>query len=184
MILGRAPGALVLGLVAALLGHAALFGGDHAIGGAYHSLLLQTAAAAGFGFAGALGALLWSGARFAADGSVLARRISARLPGLPMVAASAALWFTLGERLEPPHAATPLIFTLVALFFAAALVVGIARGLMRWIAQVVFAATRPPIAAALRQALRDTSEPVLLRRQDATGRRFARPPPIVANARA
>jgi hypothetical protein len=178
----QVPGALVLGLVAALLGHAALFHGDHAIGGAYHSLLLQTAAAAGFGFAGALGALLWSGARFAADGSVLATRIATRLPGLPLTSLSSLLWFSLGERIEPHHAATPLAFTLIALLCAATLVVSVSRALVRWIAQIVFAAARAPMAAALRQTRRDTSDPAPFRRHDATGRRFARPPPIVANA--
>ncbi|MBV8147774.1 MAG: hypothetical protein JO092_01640 [Candidatus Eremiobacteraeota bacterium] len=184
MTLRQTPGALVLGLVAALVGHAALFGGEHAIGGAYHSLLLQVAAAAGFGFGGALGALLWSGARFAADGSVLATRIAAHLPGLPGVAVSTALWFSLGERLEPHHAGTPLAFALVALLGAAALILGIARALVRWIAHIAFAISRAKTCGAVVRARADTNGPVFRAQRDATGRRFARPPPIVANARA
>jgi uncharacterized membrane-anchored protein len=182
--LKQLPGALALGLVAALAGHAALFHGDHAIGGAYHLLLLQGAAVAGFSFAGALGALLWSGARFAADGSVLASRIAARLPGLAMTVLSSALWFSLGEQIEPHHAATPLGLTIIALVCAAALVVGVARAAVRWIAHVAFsiarASGRPELAEG-RLRLRPTPR---FTQNDGTGRRFARPPPIVANARA
>jgi hypothetical protein len=184
VILRRLPGALVLGLVAALLGHAALFHGEHAVGGAYHAVLVQIAIAAGLGLLGALAALLWSGARCAADGSVLAARIATGLPGLPLLGASTAFWFSLAERLEPHHAATPIALTALALACAAAIISGAARALVRWIAQIAVAfvrrATHPDLAAG--RLCRDAVPQYT--GNDATGRRFARAPPIVANARA
>ncbi len=41
--LRKVPGALALGLLASLAAHATLFGGEHAMGGGYHALLMQSA---------------------------------------------------------------------------------------------------------------------------------------------
>ncbi|MGA8535756.1 MAG: hypothetical protein WB615_16740, partial [Candidatus Tumulicola sp.] len=97
------PGALALGLLASLLAHAALYGGHHAMGGAYHDALSELAGAGGAGFAVLLAALAWTGSRVAADGSILAARLGSRLPAIGPVAAAAGLWFALAERIEPRH---------------------------------------------------------------------------------
>ncbi len=182
--LRQAPGALVLGLAAALLGHAALFHGDHAMGGAYNGLLLQAGGTAAFALVGTLAALLVNGAKFAADGSVLASRIAARLPGFPMLAASTLLWFSLGERIEPQHGATPLPLTLLALVIATFAIAALARGIVRWLAQAVFGITRSLCHPELVEGRLNTYATPGRAQRDTTGRRFARPPPIVANCRA
>ena len=58
--LRKVPGCLALGLSASLAAHAALYGGEHAIGGAYHALLVQIALAAALGFIALVGALAWA----------------------------------------------------------------------------------------------------------------------------
>lgn len=45
------PGALALGLPAALLAHTVVFGGDHSLGGAYHQALAVGAILASAGLA-------------------------------------------------------------------------------------------------------------------------------------
>ena len=117
MKLREFPGALALGLLASLGAHTALYGSSHEMGGAFHSELVTVAVAALGGLLVAFGALAWTGSRHAADGSVLAARLTGRLPGLAPVLVATALCFALGERLEPAHAATafwPLVAAIVA----------------------------------------------------------------------
>ena len=76
------PGALALGLLASLVAHTALYGSSHEMGGAFHRELVTVALAALGGLLVAFGALAWTGSRHAADGSVLAARLTGRLPGL------------------------------------------------------------------------------------------------------
>jgi hypothetical protein len=131
--------------------------------------------------------LLFSGARFAADGTVLAARVRDLLPGWGGVAVSGAGWFALGERLEAGHAVVPLVAIVFVLALAAWLIVRVAAAALRLLAGIVFAIARLvscqvepaeaplKLPAALRQAPRDT----------AWCRRFSRPPPVlIASPRA
>ena len=49
MALRKVPAAFALGLLASILAHGGLYGGEHAMGGGYHALLLQAALAGGVG---------------------------------------------------------------------------------------------------------------------------------------
>jgi hypothetical protein len=183
--LRQLPGALVLGLVTALVSHAVLFGGEHAWGGNYHSFFLQFTLAAIVGLMAATGALLWSGAHYAADGTVLAGRMRDMLPRWIAVAISGAGWYALGEILEAPHAGVPFLAIVAILALTAWLLRRCASSALRALASFVFAIAialatpcrrelirRLEIPAALRQAQRDT----------VWCRRFSRPPPVTANA--
>jgi hypothetical protein len=87
----------------------------------------------------AAGALLWSGARCAAGGTVLASRLRGLLPGWAAVAVSGAGWFVLGERLEAAHANVPLLAIVVVLALAVWLVLRFASVALRALAGIVFA---------------------------------------------
>ena len=78
--LRKVPGALAVGLLASLAAHTALFGGSHAMGGAYHELFLQAALTIVVGACLLFASLAWSGAKSTADGSVLAARLCSRFP--------------------------------------------------------------------------------------------------------
>jgi hypothetical protein len=178
------PGALAMGLVAALLAHAAVFGGGHAMGGAYHGLLLELSAAAMVAMAGAAAVVIRSGARFAADGSILAARIVRLLPSLPLLVAASAGWFALGECIEPRHDAAPIAAIGAALILAAALLLAAARAVVGWFATAVvaivrfgFAGRRPAVT------VRPYLIPLAIPAAPTLRRRFARPPPTIAPAR-
>ncbi len=136
------------------------------------------------GIIAAAGALLWSGARCAADGTVLAARLRKLVPSWRAVAASAACWFVLGERLETAHSGVPLLAVVVALALAAWLVLRLASIALRALAGFVFAIVR----GAFNQKRLSFD---FVRREaphyaaDDKGlwwRRFSRPPPVTANA--
>ena len=186
MTLRQLPGAIVLGLVCALAAHAALFGGEHAWGGAYHDALLQFTLAAVAGLIGAVGALLWSGARCAADGTVLAVRMRALLPGWAVVAASGAAWFTLGERLEPAHAGVPLAAVIVSLAAAAWLVHRFAAQALRALAGFVFAIAVAldalPHPKPVERPRHGGLAPARAQRDTVWRARLLRAPPVTANA--
>lgn len=182
--LRKIPGALALGLLASLVAHTALYGGGHAMGGAYHELLLEAAAAGSIGLLTLLGALAWLGARRASDGSILAARLGAHVPNLYAVAASAAGCFALAEWVEKPHAGGGVLPAAGCLLLAAWLVLTLARAAVRALAGAVVAIVagafdRRPLP--VRIARRDPAPRAL--RSPLLRRRFARPPPI-ANARA
>ena len=183
--LRQLPGAIVLGLVAALVTHAVLFGGEHAWGGAYHSAFLEFTLAAVTGLTAAAGALLWSGARCAADGTVLAARMRAMLPGWGAIAAAGTAWYLLGERLEAAHAGVPLLAVVLILALAAWIVLRVAATAVRALAGIVFAIVRLlvvhrrirlPFDVAWREAPRYAHD------DKYWARRFTRPPPVTANA--
>lgn len=152
------------------------------MGGAYHVELLTLALAGLGGFLTAFGALAWSG-RHTADGSVLAARLGRLVPGFFPVLAATAVCFLAGERLEAHHAAAGTLPLLAALAVAAALLLALARGVVKLIAGAAIAVARRPYV------LRPT--PWLLRAEPALvlvpapqlRRRYTRPPPA-ANARA
>jgi len=184
MKLREFPGALALGLLASLGAHAALFGGDHEMGGAYHAQLLTLAAAALGGLLVAFGALAWTGARHAADGSVLAARLARRLPAILPVIASAALCFALGERLEPAHAPAATAPLIAAILIASVLLHALARWAIETLAHAVVAVTRTGYAGRTPIRLRVPAPVFIVAEPPALRRRYARPPPQANGPRA
>jgi len=178
------PGALALGLLASLIAHAALYGRDHAMGGAYHDILIQLASAGAGGFMALLGALIWTGWRRAADGSVLAARLTSRLPGLAPLAAGTGFWFAVGERIEPRHADAGFVLTVAVVVAAAWAVLALARRGVRLLAGAIIAILRSPFAQRAPGWIRRPRPAPIARRSPLLRRRFARPPPIAATIRA
>lgn len=176
--LRKVPGALILGLLASLAAHAALYGGGHAMGGSYHGLLVEAALAGALGLLAIFGAIAWSESGATADGSVVAARLRTQLPQTPWVLLAAGLWYAAGEAIEPHHAAAPLIASLCLIMAFAYAVLWLARVATAALARAVLAITgasfspRPP----LRQR-RPRPRP-FQRRACYARRRFARPPPI------
>ncbi len=183
MIPRRVPGALALGLLASLGAHALLYGGEHAMGGGYHFLLVQVAIAGALSLVIGLSALAWSAAGFIPNGSVLAARLNDRLPGLAAVAAATALWFAIAEAIEPHHAGAAPLAILLALGAMAWIVRQIAIVAVACIARVAFAIARLAFSTRTPNWVRRPETPAPLRRIFCGHRRFARPPPI-ATARA
>ncbi|MBV8489924.1 MAG: hypothetical protein JO199_05275 [Candidatus Eremiobacteraeota bacterium] len=179
MALKRLPGALALGLLASLAAHSALFGGDHAMGGAYHGALIEGAAVACTALLGFIVALAWLGARTAADGSVLARRMGDALPTLPAILLSAGAWFAIGERIEPSHGAAPLLVTIVLLVLAAWLSRRLAIAALGLLARAILAGFTSPFALREPMWSLNPAPAPLVRRSPHLRRRLARPPPIV-----
>jgi hypothetical protein len=154
------------------------------MGGPYHAILLQLALAGALSLGFFLGSLALHGARAAADGSVLASRLTARLPGFGAIAVAATAWYAAAEFLEPHHAAAPWLG--VALFLAAASwLIGLAaRAMLALLAGAilaifgsVFAPRRPS------WSIRRASTP-RARSRVCTRRHVARPPPIGFGCRA
>ncbi len=178
------PGAVILGLLGALVAHAAIFGGDHAMGGAYHGVLLQLALAGSLGTGVAFAALAWGGAGQVTDGSVLAARLGERLPAVPSLLLATTFWFALGERIEPEHAAASLLITLLSLVVSAGLLWIVARQALRVLVRAAFMVSRRPFAQRTPGWTRRPQPPPIERRSPLLRRRFARPPPIATLARA
>lgn len=136
------------------------------------------------GIVAAAGALLWSGARCAADGTVLAARMRCLLPGWAAIAASGTGWFVLGEHLESAHAGVPLFAIVIALALAGWLVRRCASVALRALAEFVFTIVRGP-ERARRLFFNSVRRIAPCYAQDDNGlwwRRFSRPPPVTANA--
>ena len=180
------PAALTLGLAAALAAHSVLFGGEHAMGGAYNGALDQMAVGLLTAFGAFAGLLVAGNARFVSDGTVLAARAGSMVSGFLPVALATAGWFALGECIEPGHAGAPLLATLCALGLAAWLVLTLARGALKLLAGVVFAISRSlhvPHPGLVEGRLRIPAALRPARRDSAWWRaRFLRPPPVRANA--
>lgn len=184
MTLRKVPGALALGLLASLAAHAALFGDGHAMGGAFHAALLQAAVVAATGLLLGLSALAWSEGRLTADGSVIASRLRDRLPTTWGVIASAAAWYAVAEAIEPQHAAVSPLFAAIALAACGWLFLRLALAFVRVVGAAVFAIRRSSFSPRLPIRKRRPQLPPLSRRPVFARRRFARPPPIAAAARA
>lgn len=175
----KVPGALALGSLASLGAHAALYGNEHAMGGGYHAAFVQVAIAAVLGLLLGASAIAWSSAGRTPDGSVLAARLSDRIPSLAALGAATALWFGIAEAIEPHHAGAPPLAILLALALAAAIVRQIAVLAVAWLARVVFAIARLTFAPRTPCWSRRPETPAPLRRILCGRRRFARPPPII-----
>jgi hypothetical protein len=124
------------------------------------------------------GLLAASGKDSVVNGSVLAARLSERLPGYGSLCVAAAAWYGVAECLEPQHAAASLLGVPLLLAAASWLVAALTRGVVAILAGALIAAwraafsPRTPIWSARSHWLRPT------RRILRTRRLFARPPPI------
>jgi hypothetical protein len=177
------PGALAFGLLASFFAHAAVYGHEHAMGGAYHELLRSMALAAVGGFAMAFGALAWFGAGPCSDGSVLAARLAGHLPSLPLLAAAGFGWFVLGESIEGTHPDASAILIAAALLVVSWLLLAGLRALLRLVAAIVVAILTIEFAPRLEQWSAHFALPPIARETLHRFRLFARPPPS-ARARA
>jgi hypothetical protein len=175
--LRKVPGVLALGLLASLAAHGALYRGEHAMGGSYHSLLVQAAAALSVSLLVLFGALAWSGSR-AADGSVLAARLRDRLPNAFWILSAAAFWYTAAEAVEPHHVPASPVVVLVSLTIAAWVVLFLARGIIGALARAAIALLRSPFSPRAPSWRRRPRLQPKRRRAPRAYRRFVRPPPI------
>jgi hypothetical protein len=176
--LRKVPGSLALGLFASLAAHAALFGGEHAIGGAYHAVLIQIAVAAALGFVALAGALAFAQSGFSTDGSIVAARLRERLPGIGSVVAAAAAWYAGIETVEPHHAGVPAFALLAALAVASYAALRLARAITDAFARAAIAISRTSFSPRAPAWCRRPRGRPIPRRPVLTRRRFARPPPI------
>lgn len=176
--LRKIPAGLALGLFASLAAHLALYGRQHAVGGASHAVLMQISSAAALACIAMLGALAWSQSRHFADGRALAASLRERLPGLGTVVTSAAAWYAVVEAIEPHHAGASGFAPIAALAAASYAVLRLARamaGTFAHAAMTIFRTSFSPRVPAWRRRPR---ERVVARRSSQARRRFARPPPI------
>jgi hypothetical protein len=154
------------------------------MGGDYHAVLLQAALGGSVALLAFFGSLASGGAADVTDGSVLATRLARRLPGLASLFAATSFWYVLAERIEPHHAGTPPAASILALAVAAWTVLRLAKAIVQALAGAVFAAWRQPWAARTPRWLRRAPSLPIARRSPLLRRRFARPPPSIAIARA
>jgi hypothetical protein len=175
--LRKVPGALALGLLAALAAHAVLYRGEHAMGGAYHSLVVQAAITCSVSMLAFFAALAWGGS-CAADGSILAARLRDRLPGLLWILPAAAFWYAAAEAIEPHHIPASPVVVLVSLAAAAWLVLRLARGIVGALARAAIAMLRAAFSPRAPSWSRRPHLQPIRRRPLRAYRRFVRPPPI------
>ncbi|HUA07927.1 MAG TPA: hypothetical protein VMA98_01550 [Candidatus Acidoferrales bacterium] len=179
MTLRQLPGVALLGLLAALLAHTAGYGDSHEAGGPYHQAIVLLALCGAGGFVAALGALTWSGARRCADGSILAAAMRPLIPSMPAIVASAALWFTAIEHMEPAHADAPSLLIALCIVAAGAFISIVARRLLHAVAAIVLAIAVRPFARRAPQYRRRFEQLSSVRRIEFVYRRSGRAPPIV-----
>ncbi len=172
------PAVAILGLLASLLAHAAIYGGDHVAGGAYHSSLMVLALVGVGGFVVAIAVLAWFGARRRADGSILASALRPFVPPVAALVASSSVWFATIESLESEHSWNASLVTVALFLIAAGLLINMAsRALVRAIAEIAVAIVRTPFARRPACYRRRFTHRSSARRVYFIYRRFARPPP-------
>lgn len=178
MTLRKVPGALALGLLASLAAHASLYGGSHAMGGAYHELLAQVALASALALVLFFGAFAWNGSRGVTDGSIVSARLREWLPSSGALWSATGAWYLLAETIEPHHAGAPAIGVIAALTIAAWLILRIARSAAELIAGAVIAVLRTSFSGRTPCWKKRARTSPVVRRIPVVRRRFARPPPI------
>ncbi|MGH7738356.1 MAG: hypothetical protein ACREMP_10905 [Candidatus Tyrphobacter sp.] len=176
------PGAAALGLLAALLVHAAAYGTTHVMGADFHGAFLALAGCAGFSLFAILAALALLGARTSASGSILAARLRAHLPNWFVLAVSTIAWFSLIEGCEPKHGQAPTLVLLALVAGVAWLVLGCARALLALLARIAFGILWQPAAVQPRRRLKPAAEPPIAYASPARAAHRARPPPVIAAA--
>jgi hypothetical protein len=180
----KVPGALALGLLASLAAHAALYGGDHAMGGAYHAILLEAALGGALGLLLFFGGLAWAESGLIADGSVLAARLRERMPGLVPILVATAAWYAAGEGIELHHSSPSALAIGIALIATAWLVRRLASTVTDAFARAAVVVHRTTFAFRTPSWSRRERVRPLVRRALIAHRRFARPPPVLVLPRA
>lgn len=175
--LRKVPGALALGLLASLAAHGALYRGEHAMGGAYHPLLVQAAGALSVSLLAFFGALAWSGT-VVADGSVLAARLRDRLPNFFWILPVTAFWYAAAETIEPNHHPASPVVVLISLGAAAWVVLRLARCIVGALARAAIALLRAAFSPRAPSWSRRPHLQPIRRRPLRAYRRFVRPPPV------
>jgi hypothetical protein len=178
----KIPGSLALGLLAAFAAHAAVYGGEHEMGGAFHAALVLLAIFSALGGVTAWLAVGWACGDRLGDGTIVAANLARVLPPAPAVFVSATAWFWLAESIEDGHADAPLAVLAIALAIASVLVAAAAKAALRAIAGIVF---RPNARRFVAQTpFWDAASPAQLAIEPVAHirRRFARPPPVGARA--
>jgi hypothetical protein len=132
----RLPGALALGLLAALLAHAFVYGDTHAMGGSYDAALQALGTTGAMGLTAFWLAICVASRGKFCQGSVLTAGIGALLPSLSATYAASLGWFWLAESVEGGHAWAPTGCILFALFLAAALTRLLATAALRALAKI------------------------------------------------
>ncbi len=176
--LRKIPAGLALGLLASLTAHVALYGRQHAVGGAYHALLMQISAAAALAFIALLGAVAWRQSRHLAGSRALAASLRERLPGLGTVVTSAAAWYAGVEAIEPHHAGASGFALVAALAAASYAVLRLARAMADAFAHAAIAISRTSFSPRVPAWQRRPRERVIARHSLQARHRFARPPPV------
>lgn len=177
MKLRKLPGALALGLLASVLGHAAGYGNGHAMGGAYHETFL-TLAYAGVGIfvlAALAVALAFAGA--AAEGTIVASRLRSWIPGIGLLAVATSGWFAVAEAIEGSHATGTSLTIVVALLIAIFAVRAFALAVIAIISSIAIAIDAAAFAPRSYQRYLSLDRPLAVPSIAHTRRLFARPPP-------
>lgn len=177
MTLRKVPGALALGLLASLVAHTAIYGREHMAGGNYHGLLLEMALSGAVALVAAALLLGLTGARTTLNGSVLAARLTARLPGFGSLLTSTVLCYVAIESLEPHHANGSLLGAGLCLAVVSWLVTGLSRRFCALVAATVLRIFRAAFSARTFSWFVSPLVTSNRRRVLCAHRRFARPPP-------
>lgn len=158
--------AALVGLPAALLAHALVFGSAHAAGGSLHSVLLD--------LAGAFSAL---GIAIVA----LRARCSPRdiVPGTLPIAAAGALWFGAIEVGEHSHS-VPIVVAILALLFAAWIVHAVLSAFAHTVYTIAVLLGTPLVRGQRRVTQRFEPTALHARNHAHVFRLFSRPPPALS----
>lgn len=180
MTLRQMPGALLLGLLASLAAHALAFGQGHTEGGAYHGFLMNLAlCGAGTGLCAAMLAA-FGRAPTCAQGSILACRLAAFVPGVRVVAASGLAWFAAIESFEPAHAGVSLLVVAAGMLLAALALRHLALFVLRLLAQLALSTARPGFAMRAPFVLRRAVAPAFVPARIFAPHHVTRPPPALS----
>ncbi len=149
------------------------------MGGDYHGAILAGAAVIASASLVMLLFLAWAGAGRTLDGSVLAVRLNFGLPSWQTSMVGAALWFALGEHIEPHHAAASPLVLLAVLAVASWLLRTLACVAVRCISGIVIAIRSATFAPRTLWRYRAFLDPAPIpHRLLCARRRYVRPPPI------
>lgn len=136
-------GALALGLPVAILAHLLSFGGGHTLGGSAHELVIDLSLAAACASMAALisGAILISAGR--SQGTIVAQRLSAFLPGPGLIFALATAWFAAIETPEAGHRFS-IALVVLAILVASLTIRALVGCIVRFVSELaVFIRTNP-----------------------------------------
>ena len=171
------PGALALGLLASVIGHAAGYGNEHAMGGPYHGTFL-TLAYAGVGvFLLAALAVAVASAGAAAEGTIVATRLRRWIPDTGVLALATSLWFGVAEVIEGSHATGTSLAIVAALLIAIVAVRAFALAVIAVISSIAIAIDTAAFAPRSYGRYLSLERPLAVPSIAHVRRLFARPPP-------